>query len=1060
MNMKRRVCSALLAAFAASAAFAQSTGGIRVRVIDAGDKSALIGAIVNLSDPQKRVPNSTLMADKDGIAYFPVIKAGSGYVITITMDGYARIDRPDVKVTTSQVTELVFMMVPELTEKVQVIAERTKIDLEQKGSSTKYSDEFISDLPVAGRFYQNVLSLAPGVQDADGDGNPNVNGARDRDFRMAVGGVSNQDPLTGQWMNFVNPDSIESVEVITSGAGAEYGRAAGGFGSIVQKQGSNEFEGVVNMIYRTNRLDGSGNVSVPEEFEPKFTWAQPSFQVSGKIVADKLWYRLSHEYWLLDLPVQTGSATYVQTREQWTHSDQLTWQVSPRNKLALSWDYNPITTDNLGVSQLTPPESTYKSTIKSPTYKLAWDAPYSANLLVQTTIAYQDRKSELHPTTRGLKNTCIAGFLDDTLCFNAVTGVVSGSAPNDVVSNSQRFTFNSEGTYFKNRLWGMNHQFRFGIRVENERFQTELERRPNTSFFVYTPATEQQAGSSRPPDLEQVGILQVVVPIDPVSVQRVSSSNWEIFGSDQFRPVSNLVLTLGLRVAREQIESPNGYQPFDPGAEYENFVSLVDAGLADEGAIQSVFTAYERVADIERAIESQVDAPITVVGPITQGNFYPHVRRPGALKIVNTNWQPRFNLSWDPGRDGRTRISASAGRYAGAIILAAPLREAEVPVVGFEITATGKGGKFVVDPDQDVYPGIRGVQMSRNTKTPYTDEFTLGFERELPIPETSFSVTYIHRNFKQQLQDIDLNRTVADYGRCVLTVSAGTEPVQTSPGTGTYEDPYHPGTFIEDTDPGDGDGILDDCAGELLPISEGTPGDPFNRGDLVERPDGRPDLYIRNPQWGPIYEIGNYNSGRYDGVQLQLIRRQYNGWQMDASYTWSRNVGQAEDFEQVLGNDNANLDDEKGYVGFDQRHVVKLNAAVITKANIRLGTTISWQSGLPYSLQAQQRSYNTLAFELGEIGSPDPSTRIAYPTRQRNDQRNPGYWNVDVRIAKEFKVGRRLNIQLGADIFNLLDDDTYIIYNEGLKYGRIINGTAEGTRNFGRRYQVSAKLQF
>lgn len=1060
MRVQRLVCSALLAATAFAAAFAQSTGGIRVRVIDAGDKSALIGAIVNLSDPQKRVPNSTLMADKDGIAYFPVIKAGNGFVISITMDGYARIDKPDVRVTPAQVTELVFAMVPEQTEKVQVIAERTKIDLEQKGSSTKYSDEFISDLPVAGRFYQNVLALAPGVQDADGDGNPNVNGARDRDFRMAVGGVSNQDPLTGQWMNFVNPDSIESVEVITSGAGAEYGRAAGGFGSIVQKQGSNEFEGVVNMIYRTSRLDGSGNVDVPAEFEPKFTWAQPSFQISGKIVADKLWYRLSHEYWLLDLPVLTGSATYVQTRKQWTNSDQLTWQVSPRNKLAVSWDYNPITTDNLGVSQLTPPESAYKSSVKSPTYRLSWDAPYSANLLVQTTVAYQDRESEIHPTTRGQKNRCIDGFLDDTLCFNAVTGTVSGSAPQDVISNSQRFTFSSEGTYFKNRLWGMNHQFRFGIRIENERFATRLERRPNTTFFVYSPATDQQAGSTRPPTLEQVGILITTVPVETISVQRVSSANWEIFGSDQFRPVSNLVLTLGLRVAREQIESPGGYQPFDPETEYERFQALLDSGQATEGAVQSIFTAYEQVADLGQKISDQVGRDVTVTGPLGQGTFYPNVRRPASIKIVNTNWQPRFNLSWDPGRDGRTRVSASAGRYSGAIILAAPLREAEVPIVTFEIEATGTGGTFVVDPSQTVYPNIRGYQIDRNTKTPYTDEYTIGFERELPLPETSFSMTYIHRNFKQQLQDIDANRVARDLGRCVLTFSSDEAPVTVSPGTGTYEDPYRPGQFIEDTDPGDGDGTLDDCAGRLVAVEEGIPGDKFDRGNLVERPDGRADLYIRNPQWGPIFRIGNYNSGRYDGVQLQLTRRQYNGWQMDASYTWSRNVGQAEDFEQVLGNDSSTLDDEKGYVGFDQRHSVKLNAAVITKANIRLGTSISWQSGLPYSLQEQQRSNNTLPFEMRQLGTPDPIVRTSYPTRQRNDQRNRGYWNVDVRVAKEFKAGRNLNIQLGADIFNLLDDDTYIIYNEGLKYGRILNGSAEGTRNFGRRFQISVKFQF
>ena len=53
--------------------------------------------------------------------------------------------------------------------------------------TTTFSADFVADLPVAGRFYQNVIALAPGVQDPDGDGNPNVNGARARDFKTQLG---------------------------------------------------------------------------------------------------------------------------------------------------------------------------------------------------------------------------------------------------------------------------------------------------------------------------------------------------------------------------------------------------------------------------------------------------------------------------------------------------------------------------------------------------------------------------------------------------------------------------------------------------------------------------------------------------------------------------------------------------------------------------------------------------------------------------------------------------------------------------------------------------------
>jgi Ca-activated chloride channel family protein len=67
--------------------------------------------------------------------------------------------------------------------------------------------------PQAGRYYQNIITLAPGVHDADGEGAPNVHGSRDRDFKAVVGGVSNVEPLTGQF----DANSIAEMTVISAG---------------------------------------------------------------------------------------------------------------------------------------------------------------------------------------------------------------------------------------------------------------------------------------------------------------------------------------------------------------------------------------------------------------------------------------------------------------------------------------------------------------------------------------------------------------------------------------------------------------------------------------------------------------------------------------------------------------------------------------------------------------------------------------------------------------------------------------------------------------------------
>ena len=120
----------------------------------------------------------------------------------------------------------------EYLERIMVVAEGPVVRLEDTQVTTKFSEEFVQDLPVPGRYFQNDVTLAPGVDDADGDGNPNVHGSRDRDFKTAVGGVSRIDPLTGQKMSEVNPNSIEEMKVITEGAGAEFSRSQGGFAKL------------------------------------------------------------------------------------------------------------------------------------------------------------------------------------------------------------------------------------------------------------------------------------------------------------------------------------------------------------------------------------------------------------------------------------------------------------------------------------------------------------------------------------------------------------------------------------------------------------------------------------------------------------------------------------------------------------------------------------------------------------------------------------------------------------------------------------------------------------
>src|SRR5262245_47891889 len=484
MRPARTFWAALVVAIAAASVSAQSAGGLKVRIIDNGDKTPVIGASVTLSNTNKLVATWTVLSDAKGEALFPVLRAGSGYVIQIVMDGYAGV-RQEAKVEIGTTKEIVIAMVPEHVEKVTVIGEKAQVDLEQTEAATKFSSEFIQDLPVAGRFYQNVLALAPGVQDPDGDGNPNVNGARERDFKAEVSGISNVDPLTGYYLNQVASDSIEEITVVTAGAGAEYGRAQGGFAQIVQKQRSNDFEGVFGMIYSSSSLDGNGATNLTSSQIPDFYRYNPTLQVSGPIVRDRLWYRLTQEYLKLEEPLVLGSGGTLATvgTERFTTADQLTWQVSSRNKIAFQFQSDPLTRTNVGISALVPSSSAAKVEIGGPTYSVHWTAPYSPSRLVETIVGYQDSHVNVVPMETGVLNTCLPGtVLRGAYCRDLLTGHVSGSYPESSRDNRQRLTLRGDVTYYKGRVWGMSHQIKFGIIVENERYYRELLRTPDFSL--------------------------------------------------------------------------------------------------------------------------------------------------------------------------------------------------------------------------------------------------------------------------------------------------------------------------------------------------------------------------------------------------------------------------------------------------------------------------------------------------------------------------------------------------------------------------------------------------
>jgi len=395
-----------------------------------------------------------------------------------------------------------------------------------------------------------------------------------------------------------------------------------------------------------------------------------------------------------------------------------------------------------------------------------------------------------------------------------------------------------------------------------------------------------------------------------------------------------------------------------------------------------------------------------------------------AFRLTNNNLAPRLAVSWDPRADSKTKIFAAWGRYYDKLFLNTvtveegpdPItryyRKAEMNVTAAGLPTNGFGTPISLAPPSP-------SQVDRALQTPFVDELTFGFEREL-APEVSLRITFIDRKFREQLQDTDINHSLRYRDDNGLPLdSLGAFP-QAPPGGGQAS---------------------------------------------VRIPDNYPDLYIHNFFMNQVYRLGNINEARYKAVELQLTKRLSRKWQMDGSYAYSRALGSAEDFLSDLGDDPATATSEFSYLDFDQRHVVKLNMVTYLPRDWQVGGAVQWSSGLPYSListfgAADNYDYFQLRRVFGYIPEPSEDPTRAFKIVRRNSHRNSAFYLIDVRAEKAFVLGN-MSSKFFVTVENLLNHDVLEIdtYNPSApNRSGLLQLDAE--RNFGRRYQVGLSLDF
>ncbi|HEU5179149.1 MAG TPA: TonB-dependent receptor, partial [Candidatus Polarisedimenticolia bacterium] len=627
-------------------------------------------------------------------------------------------------------------------------------------------------------------------------------------------------------------------------------------------------------------------------------------------------------------------------------------------------------------------------------------------------------------------------------------GRTFGPYPYDYTDHRTRGTWREDLSWFLPDLGG-THDLKLGAVYEREGYDSDTNQRP---VLFYPNLGGPKLGPPTPRVPPQVYAYLAV----PARMNNTASGdNLGLYLQDTYKPVPNLTLGIGLRFDLESVSS-SGYEFFDPASERSRFDRLMEVTGIDSNLLDDVVNrglcldpihqctgsedpALAQVSSRLRALafggmtrhnlDLGIQSSLQTYFAGSPANLGTRVRKPEDFTIDNRNLSPRLSLSWDPWADGKTKTFASWGRYYGKLFLASVVLEQ-----GPDTSARS----YFFDADGvDLLTGLpnnrlgalvsqsplSASQVDRSLATPYTDEWTLGIQREL-APELALGVRYIHRDFEKQLQDIDANHAVR----------RGAD-----------------GRLLDE---------IGDAKCEKLGCSNVS--------------DDLPDLYIQNFFFNRVFRLGNYNEQTYRAVELELVRRLHRKWQMEASYTYSIAQGDAESFLSSIGDDASLREFEPGYLSYDQRHVFKLNAMAYLPGNWRLGGTAIWQSGLPFSAVDYGNSVDDVGYNQTRITYTSVSPQgFGFRQETRNEHRNPASYLFNTRVQKDFVAGKS-NVSAFFEIYNLLNADNLRISELRVLHGRyspnFLPGEPEhqephkelviGERDFGRRFQLGFQIKF
>jgi outer membrane receptor protein involved in Fe transport len=1010
--------------FGASNGFSQATATATLQGTVTDKSSAVVaGAQVVATFKATGVVRTATTSDA-GTYRFDFVPAGV-YQVKVSKDGFATVVQDAELLVGSSSTVSVTLSPGAATTVVEVTSQAPIVDLQKTSVSQDITPKEVEDLPLAGRDAANLAYLAPGVKAADSyDPTKNryailsVNGSDGRNINTTINGVDNKDNTVGGAVMQMPLEAVQEFQISTQRFSAENGRSQGAAINMITKSGTNQYHGSVFGYFRDAALQTAQKVAngdgTSTEQSPDYSRQFFGGSVGGPFIKDKLFGFFAIErqresqslsesttaYNELVLAAANGlaaqpSLTIPRPFHEWRYNGRLDLTLNNKNTAYVS--YSSQANDSLNDQSGDTGDLT--------------EGNFTTNHLqiANFTLNSQLSPSMVNQFTLGFQywNNLIASKISAPLVtFPDASFGTNGNVPqqsfqrkwqfkDDISKTIGRHTFRGGVDYIYNPVEGGFFEFNSTL---------EADFLVDPSVILGDPVTYPNGFAT--PGL--VGSMSISNG-DPYFL--VKTHQLGFYGQDDWKVNNRLTLNLGLRWDRDF--NALGQDDITKSRSYQSLLAI--APINSTAAYYTRHLPHDDTKDFSPRVGFAYD--LTGAGK--------HVLRGGFGLYFGNSFQniPLFMEQLANPTIFQTVLSLSAPTDTlpcGGTLGSFSYSQANI--------ATQEG--CLPGPSTTAADGSVGRLIDPAYRNPVSEEFNVGYSWALnnnSVFEAEFThVLNLHEN-----KTINIDQKIVD-----------------------------------PSNPTDATGIA--CTTPGLPV-----GCNLNFGNVnLIRPLSADFTTAGQPVLASLRNDESINRGRYDGINLSYRQRLSHHFSLNANYTlsWAYGYdgggGPTTAFRNYARDGyNPFASSEWGPSSNDERHHITLAGVADLPLGLQFAPIVQFGTARPYPLS---NSYNTInagggtasavvvpigdtkdytygtdyinsfvATAVANGADPGDATSAAQGnvatcyyvgqcTMSKFDPvRGQAFFELDAKLAKNFKIGERANIQLVAQAFNLTNRANY-----------------------------------